>query len=82
MPKSYQTVKHTEMELVARTTELMVPAWMTPEQIQAVNRLYDRNPDGSTRQGFFDRVEFYDDYCGLGWCGMFIGIEKDGYTHS
>ena len=61
----------------------MVPEWMTPEQAQAVKKLYRRSYDNSpTRAAFFKRVEFFDDYCGLGWCGMFIGIEKDGYTHS
>ena len=24
----------------------------------------------------------FGDYIGAEWCGMFIGIEEDGYTHS
>ena len=24
----------------------------------------------------------YGDYVGVDWCGMFLGIERDGYTHS
>jgi hypothetical protein len=28
------------------------------------------------------RVVNYGDYVGFEWCGMFIGVEKDGYAHS
>ncbi len=70
------------LDTVVREVTVYVPGWMTDEQAQAVRQLFDRNPDGSTLREFFDRVEPYGDYCGLGWCGMFIGIEKDGYTHS
>lgn len=60
-----------------------VPEWMTPDQAESVERLFARSSDGSnTLVEFFARVENYGDYCGLLWCGMFIGIEKDGYTHS
>ncbi len=62
---------------------VVVPEWMTPEQVEAIGRLYKRSSDGAVNQAaFFHRVQNYGDYCGLGWCGMFIGIEKDGYTHS
>ncbi len=62
---------------------IVMPEWMSPEQATAVKRLYSRSSDGSqTREEFFKRVQNYGDYCGLGWNGMFLGIEKDGYTHS
>jgi hypothetical protein len=62
---------------------IVIPEWMTPEQVASINRKFDRNPDGSnTRNEFFGRVANYRDFCGLSWCGMFLGIEKDGYTHS
>lgn len=69
---------------VERQKEILVmPEWMTPQQFAAVNRLYARNEDeAESRVAFFGRVQNYGDYCGLAWCGMFIGIEKDGYTHS
>ena len=62
---------------------LVMPEWMLPQQAAAVNRLYARNEDNATsREEFFGRVQNYGDYCGLAWCGMFIGIEKDGYAHT
>jgi hypothetical protein len=34
----------------------------------------------------FTRVEDHgfgsDRYAGITWCGMFVGIEADGYTHT
>ncbi len=70
---------------VARQSEphIVIPEWMTPAQCEAVNRLFDRSADGSpNRHAFFSRVQQYGEYCGLSWCNMFVGIEKDGYTHS
>ena len=62
---------------------IVVPEWMTPEQVAAICELYKRSPDGSPNKvHFFHRVQQYHDYCGIPWCGMFVGIEKDGYTHS
>ena len=68
----------------ASEPHIVIPDWMTPEQVESINNLFARNPDGSaTRHEFFSRVKYYlGGYCGLTWCGMFIGIEKDGYTHS
>jgi len=61
-----------------------IPDWMTPAQTEAIEKLYMCNPDGSkSRKEFYDRVAHCGrDYCGLRWCSMFLGIEKDGYTHS
>jgi hypothetical protein len=63
---------------------IVIPEWMTPKQVEAIGDLYKRSPDGSTSRGeFFRRVKpQLGGFCGLTWCGMFIGIEKDGYTHS
>ena len=56
---------------------------MTPEQKASAEKVFARNPDGSaTLEDFLQRIEDYGDYVGLKWCGMFLGIEKDGYTHS
>jgi hypothetical protein len=61
----------------------IIPDWMTPEQATAVKRIYARQYVGfATRAEFFTKVEDFGDYCGLTWCGMFIGIEPDGYTHT
>lgn len=61
----------------------VIPEWMTTAQVDAIHKLYEQNPDGSaTRADFFKRVEPHLGYCGLSWCGMFVGIEKDGYTHT
>jgi hypothetical protein len=64
------------------TKKVAVPDWMTAKQVEAVHNLYTRDRQGVSREEFFRKVENYGDYCGLSWCGMFIGIEKDGYTHS
>lgn len=58
---------------------------MTNEQEAAIRNLYSRSPDGTlTYEEFHSR--FRDNTlmgCVLGtWCGMVIGIEPDGYTHS
>jgi hypothetical protein len=63
---------------------VVVPEWMTPEQVEAISKLYKRNPDGSVNQAaFFHRVQQHiGGFCGLTWCGMFVGIEPDGHTHT
>jgi len=56
--------------------------WTDAQKI-ALIKLYRRSDDGcKSLNEFAKRVEDYGDYLGLRWCGMFIGIEKDGYTHS
>lgn len=59
------------------------PEWMSDEQFGSVVAIYFR--PATIQQpfpDFFRKVENYGDYCGLPWSGMFLGIEKDGYTHS
>jgi hypothetical protein len=67
--------------------EPIIPAWMTPAQVEAIDKLYVRNPNGSqSRAEFFTKVQQCgigsDRYGGINWCGMFLGIEPDGHTHS
>jgi hypothetical protein len=59
-------------------------------QREAIKRLYDRSADGAGSYLAFRRrfVDYsigpmnMNNYIGAEWCGMFIGIETDGYTHS
>jgi len=51
----------------------------------AVKRKYLQNPDGAKSYLEFRRrvsPSFDDDYVMMKWAGTYIGIEKDGYTHS
>jgi len=66
---------------------VIIPEWMTEAQVESVNTLYKRSPDGSPdRYEFFTRIVESgigsDRYAGITWCGMFVGIEADGYTHT
>jgi len=58
------------------------PDWMTVEQFGAIIAIYFRSSTIGNFVRMFNSVENYGDYCGLAWAGMFLGIEKDGYTHS
>lgn len=59
------------------------PDWTVP-QMMAVELKFRTNPDGSPDlPSFVGRwQEYYGGYIGAGWCGMFVGIEKDGYSHT
>ena len=57
---------------------------MTPEQLQALRRAYDRTT-GVNYVVFMASVQGtfgMDGAVVVPWCGMFLAIEKDGYTHS
>jgi hypothetical protein len=63
------------------------PFWINEAQFNALNRKFLQNPDGSpnfiqfrrrARSAGFGR----DSYIMIFWCNMWLGIEKDGYTHS
>ena len=63
----------------------------TREQREAILRLFRRDwpdhpwsqfPNNRTFRAFRSRFRKYGDYIGGEWHGMFIGIERDGYTHS
>ena len=58
---------------------------MNRQQLEALYRLFCRDPDGS--QSFLefrrrDIPSLIGDYYMIPWCGMWLGIEPDGYTHS
>jgi predicted transcriptional regulator of viral defense system len=61
-------------------------------QREALYKVYRRDTEGErfTQISFrgyraFRRTARYDTLCDcvmLPWCGMWLGIERDGYTHS
>lgn len=57
---------------------------LTKEQMLALKRLYDRRDCGMSYLAFRRGVQPYvgGDCVLVPWGGMWIGIEKDGYTHS
>ncbi len=60
--------------MLAKTTRL---------QRIAIWRKYQVSPDGSgDYREFRSRVIQGFDCLMLQWCGMWLGIEKDGHTHS
>lgn len=58
---------------------------LTKEQRKAVKRIYDRNDPCTAKMTYreFRRTlgAGYDCVM-IKWAGIWIGIEKDGYTHS
>jgi len=56
---------------------------LTKAQQVAIYRKYQQSPDGSRSYlQFRRRVQHGYDCLMLNWCGMWLGIETDGYTHS
>lgn len=56
---------------------------ITIEQRYAILKKYIVNNDGcKTFKDFCKKVSPANDYIALAWCGMYIGIEKDGHAHS
>jgi hypothetical protein len=57
---------------------------ITKAQRKAIKRKFDQNPDGATSYRQFRKraVHGFIDCLMLEWCGMWLGIESDGYTHS
>lgn len=60
---------------------------ITAEQLRSLRRKYDQSADGANSfEEFLTRVTTRgvgtDSYLFLPWCGMWLGIETDGYTHS
>jgi hypothetical protein len=61
---------------------------ITKAQQEAVLAKYRQAPDGSPTYLHFRRRWRMGGMCGdmwlacHNWCGMYLGIEKDGYTHS
>lgn len=57
--------------------------FLTKPQRKAVYIKYLRSPDGTTSyREFRARILPSLDCVMLPWCGMWLGIELDGYTHS
>ena len=57
---------------------------MNKAQQIALKRVYDRTPLGMSYLQF-RRIATYDrllECVMVEWCGMVLGIETDGYTHS
>jgi hypothetical protein len=55
------------------------------EQLRALLRVYDRNHEVAPSYRAFRRTAQYIHHMGVlmvPWCGMWLGIEADGYTHS
>ena len=57
---------------------------ITDAQKRAIKRIYDRQDLGMTYLAFRRSVEkiCYSDCLMVEWCGMWLGIETDGYVHS
>lgn len=58
---------------------------LTKQQQIALKRIFDRDPTQYSSYLEMRRLvqhSFFDDSIMLPWCGMWLGIEKDGYTHS
>ena len=55
------------------------------EQRYGAFRKFQQSRDGSPNfADFVTRIkpEFYGDAIMFGWCGMYVGVEVDGYTHT
>jgi hypothetical protein len=58
-------------------------ATLTKEQEQSVKRKWIQDDQGMTYLQFrLTVIEGFDDCVMVAWCGMWLGIEPDGYTHS
>lgn len=57
---------------------------LTKPQQESLLALWRRSPGGRTFLQFRRTVfrETFGDAAMVLWCGMWIGIEQDGYTHS
>ena len=55
----------------------------TDAQERTIKLKFEQSPDGaSSLLEFRARWTDYGPYIGATWCGMFLGIEKDGHAHS
>lgn len=57
---------------------------ITRAQREAIYKKFIRDPDGSpTYRAFRKRAyKSFDKVVMLSWCGMWVGIETDGYAHT
>jgi hypothetical protein len=69
--------------------EIVADSELTPQQRFALGAIYhrplsfpDRWPNLLTYREFRKSVQRGSDCVLVPWCGMWLGIESDGYTHS
>lgn len=55
---------------------------LTPAQRQSLHRKWLQDNQGLSYRAFRRTVQPGWDCVMVRWCGMWLGIEKDGYTHS
>jgi hypothetical protein len=57
---------------------------LTRAQRKALHRVWQRNDQGMSYRAFrrTARCSWLGDYLLVRWCGMTLGIEADGFTHS
>lgn len=55
---------------------------LTREQREAVLRLHRRDGQGLTYRAFRRTVRSGLGWASVEWCGMYVGIEPDGHTHT
>jgi len=55
---------------------------LTRDQRKSLKAIYDRQPLGVTYRQFRRTVEPGFGYVMVPWCGMYVGIEPDGYAHT
>lgn len=83
-----QPARLKEEELTVSNPELSGPAFqITREQLISLRRKYEEHPDGATSfEEFKNRAKpggfGTDRYLLIHWCGMWLGVESDGYMHT
>ena len=56
---------------------------LTRLQMEAIKTKWDRSHDGAKSYLEFRRRVFQErGYVAIHWCGMYVGIELDGYAHT
>ena len=55
---------------------------LTRDQRKSLKEIYDRQPLGLTYRQFRRTAVVVFDCVMVPWCGMYIGIEPDGYAHT
>lgn len=64
---------------------MVIDRLMNMKEQEACKALFDRSADGAADYAAFRERFKYDrlNGCWIGeWCGMIVGIEENGYTHS
>jgi hypothetical protein len=79
--------RNDKQRIIQNSDRLMESFKITQEQQNALWLKFQQNADGAASfEEFKNRVQpaglGSDSYILLRWCGMTLGIELDGYTHS